>query len=215
MLSLWALVNLQLDTWHGSAAADTDHFDLVPLARWLKDLSVNDDLLAFEHGAGSVPAFRQKLLRLHRFINFRHLSADPDQLSRLLKRLKEQRTNGAPAVAVPELADLARAAQPLDNGESLPQAAILLRYVVLLSYQNEGAESSPVWVRKSRERAGGFLPTSPARSWRRSHRLAASGTAAQRSSAGTLTRASSTSAAPSPMPPRRPTATRNGTPARR
>ncbi len=137
ILSLWALVNLQLDTWH---ERKSDNLDLTSLSYWLKNFSKNTDLLAFDQKENKVGTdFKARLAKLHLFIDFRNRHTTHEGLANLLRELgKPERENRSPD-SCEAIKNLVTAAEPI-NGESMPQAAVWLRYVILLSYQHEGVQ---------------------------------------------------------------------------
>jgi hypothetical protein len=99
LLSLWALINLQLDTWRG-AEAKTDPMALTPLARWLKQLHEDRDLAVFDQA--SKPAalgqgLKDRVDRLQLFVAFRAACADEAVLQELVVKLKSARNAGRPA----------------------------------------------------------------------------------------------------------------------
>jgi hypothetical protein len=159
LLSLWALVNLQTDTWRAPPSG-SDPLGIAPLASWLKRLEDDPDLMAFDQVAGGrhlAQSFKGRTDRMQRFLSVRAACAEETVLQGLVTELKNARFVGRAAVNV-ELAgkvrirDLIEASQPID-GETLPQAEIWLRYVLLLSYQGEGTD-----VVADRVRAGGIDP---------------------------------------------------------
>lgn len=170
ILSLWALVNLQLDTWHSSAPEYTPHGcmlrkasggdgspGLAPLADWLE--SVNDD----KHLAPLVQAggFKTPAGKIVRFLRFRQRYASGRELAALCEEVRTERLKPDPRL--PEsLKPLAEAATPDENGGQLYDASIWLRYVVLLSFDRERSvitdAGSPNGLEKTWER---FRPGEP------------------------------------------------------
>lgn len=142
ILSLWALVNLQLDTWRDQKQEQTDTLDLTSLAQWLKDFSDQTELLTTfdqsENKRGT--ALKDRLARLHLFIDFLNRHTTRKGLDDLLTELeKPDRQNRSPA-DTEAIKRLAKAAEPTQDNEFLPQAAVWLRYVTLLSYRRTGVQ---------------------------------------------------------------------------
>jgi hypothetical protein len=136
-LSLWALVNLQLDTWHEKKS---NNLDLTSLSNWLKNFSDNTDLIAFDQKENKLGTdFKARLAKLHLFIDFRNRHTTHEGLASLLKELGSPGRENRSPESCEAIKNLAEAAEPINN-ESLPQAAVWLRYVILLSYQHEGVQ---------------------------------------------------------------------------
>jgi hypothetical protein len=153
LMTLWALVNLQLDTWHGLAV---DPLTVPPasdptirpgstpklklLADWLSALHTkkNEDLLSKfdQKGARRGSDLSARADKLARFLRFRQEYADETKLASLLKWLKHRRLTPKTAGTNPRFDDLVLAAQPLGGGR-LHDAAVWLRYVLLLSYRTQ------------------------------------------------------------------------------
>ncbi|TMQ31518.1 MAG: hypothetical protein E6K70_22570 [Planctomycetota bacterium] len=125
------------------------------MAGWLRQLNGNSDLDSFDlpqTGPRKARGFKERADRLHRFLRVRSAVARDDLLQALTKLVKSAHQAGHAAGTVKllkgeygldedlALEDLITAARPLD-GETLVQAEILLRYLLLLSYQGEGVEA--------------------------------------------------------------------------
>ena len=139
VLSLWALVNLELDTWRGQSSPAQGGMDLQPLSNWLEHLaSLSDQLTAFDQGqekGGS--GLKQRLRLVAQFTRFRHAIQNPAKLEAVVKQLELDRSK--PTTCEDPLFAMVRGAATPVDGESLPTAEIWLRYLFLLSYRNTGS----------------------------------------------------------------------------
>lgn len=147
LLSLWSLLNLQLDTTWNKRDKPGDRLNLAPLAAWLRQLHDDKNLTAFDVGTDAVfqygQAFKERLDRIQKFVAFRDACGKDNVLHALVTALRNARLAGKSPAAVEtplRMQDLIDACKPID-GESLPQAEIWLRYVLLLSYQGEGVDA--------------------------------------------------------------------------
>ena len=129
----------------GTAAARTaqsfDAKNLDSLIGWLKGIVQNLDLNAFDGSEKplSAAAMKDRVGKIHRFLAFRQSISTDAALRSLLDKLGENRRHEPALDPRNVLGDLIAAAEPaLDSEEYLPDAAVWLRYVVLLSYQGEG-----------------------------------------------------------------------------
>ena len=147
MLSLWRLINLQLDTWNDwSVDLDSDlptSTGLTELANWLARISSNEDVYAFGAPTQLDRTYLQLCAeRLSKFLRFRERASDPNELQRIVNDLADDRhsvDSKGPIAVVP---GLVLAATPLPSSdEYLVDAALWLRYIVMLSYQSEGGLS--------------------------------------------------------------------------
>jgi hypothetical protein len=143
MLTVWALINLELDRARRSPEAK--QLRLKPLAIWL------DDLAALLPEAGlSGTATVGRLKRLAAFLRFREAVQDAQVRHRVVASLRNHWISStaleASATTIraaketradPALIDLLDASQAL-GGKALPQARIWLRYLVLRSYLEHG-----------------------------------------------------------------------------
>jgi hypothetical protein len=166
VLSLWGLINLQIDTWHELAlepirtestaqikkgpliVSGTDlsitwikanNLALSPLAEWMDRLQHNASLDAFGTRPGML---RQRLYKIQRFLEARQELSSPEKLKTILHELSDCRlqTNSDPRTIVGALIEAATPL-PVEGGqeEILYDAAIWLRYIMLASYQNENS----------------------------------------------------------------------------
>ncbi len=162
LFSLWALVNRQLDTWNHwgspSLATPPKSPGLASLVRWLESLASNTDLQSLEGPSHTVASFTVRVSKMHKFLAFREWVANDENLRGLLKALSEDRGRKIDEQKGPRafMRGLVDAADSLPGGEYLADAAIWLRYLVLLSYQGEGwlvlgrggeNDLSPYWKR--------------------------------------------------------------------
>lgn len=147
LLSLWALVNLQLDTWRGSnPLKDADGktvdgaMDLQPLRAWLSDLAKLSDLNSFDGAVDKrSQALKDRAAKLAAFTEFRHEIQKPATLAATLDRLAKDRAQNAKECDDKWFKLLRTAAAPIgEPTESLTTAEIWLRYLFLLSYRGEG-----------------------------------------------------------------------------
>ncbi len=170
LLSLWGLINSQLDTWHdlgvdpasiphslrGNGSQPSAKLQLGMLIEWLEWLVNNTDLMAFDFNNkdgkdsksstetishGLRLAVRSK--KLVRFLRFRARVSEEMHLDSLAKALADQRlTIELPPTDRQALDDLLEAARPISSdgaqkSEGLADAAIWLRYALLLSYRGQ------------------------------------------------------------------------------
>lgn len=166
VLSLWGLINLQIDTWHlfeiepvqAESIAQIKHGPLVvirpdqsvgwiesnnlvltSLVEWSDQLQHNSNLAAF--GVRS-ELLKQRLYRIQRFLEARQELSNSETLRSVLHKLADCRLqpNCDPRSII---GNLIESASPLsaesNQEESLYDAAIWLRYVLLASYQSEGS----------------------------------------------------------------------------
>jgi hypothetical protein len=145
ILSLWGFVNLQLDTWYSSAPerqlqecrtrklVEADgNLGLSPLADWLSTLNNAVDL----DPLGQTDSLKTPLGKIVKFLQFRERYASEVELRALCDDFRTTRINGG--AQIPEaLTPLVEAATPTANKEQLYDAAIWLRYVLLLSFDRE------------------------------------------------------------------------------
>lgn len=169
ILSLWGVINLQIDTWHdldlepvraesvaqitkdslvvirpdkSVAWLKSNKIGLAALAEWLDRMQHNVNLDAF--GSRS-DLLKQRIYKIQRFLEARQELSSPEKLKDALHSLSDCRLqpNSDPRSIV---GNLIEAATPLSaesgQDESLYDAAIWLRYVMLASYQNEGSWAS-------------------------------------------------------------------------
>lgn len=154
LMTLWALVNLQLDTWHKlgvdsftvprspDAAARSDRpLALKDLADWLSAFHANEDvkksLQAFDQKNGSCgTGLGARADNLAKFLSFREKYSDEGELEKLLNQLAERRVPPITPKKDDLFDGLVKAAKPID-GERLYDAGIWLRYVLLLSYRTQ------------------------------------------------------------------------------
>jgi hypothetical protein len=152
LFSVWSLVNLQLDRWRGPIAATATapaRPDLGGLAAWLEKLGNSGEItMAFDHDHTQGADFRARAKKLHRFMRFRGHCLDETDFQKLLGALqalwsKDESIASAKTDLGLDLADLIEAARPLgdENGETLPHAEILLRYIVLMSFRDKGTDA--------------------------------------------------------------------------
>jgi polyhydroxyalkanoate synthesis regulator phasin len=164
ILSLWGLVNLQLDTWQafdyelvrsdggtppksnsltrvqadGSVAwLRANKLELGPLLKWLDALQHTDDLGIFDERAQFLET---RLHKIQLFLESRQDLSDADKLKAVLHGLSDSRLHNEDPRSV--IGQLIVAAAPLSisgHDETLYDAAIWLRYLMLASYQNEGS----------------------------------------------------------------------------
>ncbi|AWM36978.1 hypothetical protein GobsT_51400 [Gemmata obscuriglobus] len=159
LLSVWRLVNLQLDTWRGNGPAGAGP-DLAPVAEWLSRLSFKISFDFDPDKPGPRPAegpqwlpVSRSLERLSLFAKVRTALRDPKVLEKVTEAFRSARADGkgyqerlpagkAEKEAIEVIDWLKEAVGPPDAGkddETLPAAAIWLRYVFLYSYRGEGA----------------------------------------------------------------------------
>ncbi len=142
LLSLWALVNLQLDTWHNA------DFELNCLASWLLALADQKELPAFfgssATGTRLADAFCVRITKLGKFIRFRSEATNPAKLRDFVDQIYKARTE--PGVTISQVVpDLVEAATPVLDDEASPadskgwvrDAEVWLRYLLLLSYRTD------------------------------------------------------------------------------
>jgi len=142
---LWALVNLQIDTWHASApefqsancrtrtATGSDGtLGLSPLESWLEAL-VNDMHLP---SLGETNGLKIPVSKIVKFLQFRQQFAHALDLRALCDDIRAQRLREGPEIPAP-LRSLIEAASPTANNEQLYDAAIWLRYIILMSFNRE------------------------------------------------------------------------------
>lgn len=139
-LSLWGLVNLEVDTWHNNrlnpengstlpASTNAPALGLGDLAGWLLHLSAGP-LRDF----GSVETqgrFRSRVNKIGLFLRWRQNHTDETELKRFVRRLYDARTKGGESLEA-AYGDLLQSARP-DEGEFLFDAAYWARYTYLLS----------------------------------------------------------------------------------
>jgi hypothetical protein len=174
LVSLWTVVNLQLDTWRDDKPPDAP-LSLGTLIAWLRDLEKDERLAAFDTG-GQVSRgthLRQCAGKLQRFLSFRQECAVADKLTTRIDRLSVLRNVASPDFRK-DFGRLIDAAKPITDPEGnqgyLADAAIWLRYLLLLSYMNDGpvaATDDVNGMKKVWERLNTGLPlwfeTSPLR----------------------------------------------------
>jgi hypothetical protein len=145
LLSLWGLVNLQLDTWYASApefqpagcrikkvTGSDGTLGLGGLTAWLDDFNRDTHLSSF----GQTDGFRLPLAKIVKFLQFRERYANAIELRALCDDVRTKRVNGNLDI-LETLRPLVDAATPTENKEQLYDAAIWLRYVLLLSFDRE------------------------------------------------------------------------------
>src|SRR5689334_543640 len=145
ILSLWALVNLQFDTWHASApefepancrtrtaTVSDGTLGLSPLVSWL-DTLVNEVHVPF---LDETDGLRIPVSKIVKFLQFRQQFAHAQDLRALCDNIRTQRLQEIPEKPAP-LISLIEAASPTANNEQLYDAAIWLRYIVLMSFDRE------------------------------------------------------------------------------
>lgn len=143
VLTVWALVNLELD--RASRSKDAARLNLESVAAWLEEL------------AGALPKAGltrsttvDRLRRLAAFLRFRAAVQDAEQRDRMVEALRNHWLSSTRAKASaegirdaketsasPALVDLLTASGAF-GGEALPQARIWLRHLVLRSYLKYG-----------------------------------------------------------------------------
>ena len=144
LFNLWSLVNLQLDTWHDDLSTPIPS----ALVQWLGAFSERPDLTTSFDTQAAPPklgdGFRQRVERIHRFARFRAACPDDKTLEHVTVEVIDARLDPATIklsdVKTPAVVDLVAAVRPI-GAESLPQAEGWLRYVVLLSYRNQGVDA--------------------------------------------------------------------------
>lgn len=160
--TLWSVVNRVLDTWRDPAQPpQTDRTTLTELMAALRKLGADGSgiaptsVAAFDPadstGPNSGSGFARSMRHLHLYLAVRNWCSDEDQLARLVLRLKEARNSRQPVATVTVgtnwavMKDLIEAATPLrghgNKDESLPQADVWIRYLLLLSYHGDGVEA--------------------------------------------------------------------------
>lgn len=156
ILSLWALANLQLDTWHSIPVDPTmgiypgsskyaENYNFQNLIEWLRKLK--------NFGYGYIgndiqnSKFRTKIGKIANFLSWRQTYSDESNLATFIDNIDTRNTNGKLAESLGELLD---AAKPTDN-EYLYPAAFWVRYVYLLSIDN------PRRALSTEEQVQGFL----------------------------------------------------------
>lgn len=139
-LSLWGLVNLEVDTWHNNslnpengsilpASTNANELDLGDLSNWLLRLGAGP-LRDF----GSVETqskFRVRVNKIGLFLRWRQNHTDETELKDFIKKLYDARTKPGEDLAA-AFGDLLQSAKP-DGGEILYDAAYWARYTYLLS----------------------------------------------------------------------------------
>lgn len=141
-LSLWALLNLEIDDWQSFDGKQNrlDAEATPPLVKWLLQWEVATQLRAIDGGA----SLTLRIEKLRAFLEFRGLIANPETLENVVRNIKSCRISTkyrfADPVTDPEraIARLRLAATPV-HGERLHDAAIWLRYIFFLNYQDEGS----------------------------------------------------------------------------
>jgi hypothetical protein len=169
LITVWGLINLELDTWQTFAteaisstalpalaahplvvrqADGTRGFlranstNLSPLISWFSDVQTNLDLPYLE-GNGTTTLIPRLLLRLQKiatFLRVRQHYSNKDNLGDIFTKLSSitlQPDKDLSSV----IGDLLSAASPIEEAgkqEVLYDAAIWLRYVMLLAYRNQG-----------------------------------------------------------------------------
>ena len=90
LVSLWTVVNLQLDTWRDSSKVDTSLQDLSSLVAWLDALARNEVLVSnsFEKSPTAAHTFTERIDKLHRFMRFRAACQNEEQFDKLLTELQ-------------------------------------------------------------------------------------------------------------------------------
>jgi hypothetical protein len=149
LMSLWALINYQCDTWR-AVAGNHPTVGFGAVAAWLTDLRGNSDLDSLDsasRGQTLASAVKQRIDKMAKFLRFREGCGVEGAMDGLVKSLKDARANGRALSSCAttighttlQVGDLVDAGAPLrGTDESLPQAELWLRYLVLLSFQGEG-----------------------------------------------------------------------------
>ena len=149
--TVWSLVNLQLDTWHGR------DLELGHLADWLVALAEQKNLeTVFGSGQPEIElaqGLTARVDKLGKFVRFRSVTTSPEKFRVLIEAVYKARTQPGKTVAQ-ILSDLVDATTPITvphtvvsahNGEGshestsewVRDAEIWLRYVLLLSYRKD------------------------------------------------------------------------------
>ena len=147
LLSLWAIVNLQLDNWRDQPD-NAEQLDFTHLKTWLAQLAASE-LLRLHDEKG---VFTKRLQRLAQFLSFRQYAADNVHLHAMVKAVSEFRskvitgtlplTAKALCASIPNqdcrshLEHLFAAGEPLEQ-EAVQDAGLWLRYIILLSYERQ------------------------------------------------------------------------------
>ena len=166
ILSLWGIVNLQVDTSHdfeletirrdsvdqigkgplivkgpnnSVSWLKSNKIVLPPLIEWLDSLQHNPNVDAFKSGSD---LFKQRLYKMQRFLEARQELSSEQKLKGVLHALSDCRLqpNSDPRSIIGALIEAATPL-PAENGqeENLYDAAIWLRYLMLASYQDESS----------------------------------------------------------------------------
>lgn len=139
LMSLWGIVNLQLDTRRGTNPPTDEGIDLKPLSDWLANLARHPGLASFDAGkTGPGTDLAARLRKMSAFVAVRHEIQKPDVLDGVLTRLAENRREDKKCEHQ-LLRTLADASAPVGS-EALPAAAIWLRYLFLMSYRSESPQ---------------------------------------------------------------------------
>lgn len=164
-LSVWALVNLQLDTWRDRAYFSTGQLEgSAPsgeLASWLGHLADEPAVLAgFELETRQLGReLGVRVRKIKAYLDFRRSFAAPTSSFAILEEIARARVALQPCPD--SLLGLREAAKPLvTSGEYLVDAAIWLRWVMLLAYHEDGASVV-------RDQDGDASPESLAATWER------------------------------------------------
>jgi hypothetical protein len=167
--TLWSLVNLQLDTWQNwtmdsLGRRSGNGMQLEPLADWIGHLAADlerNGFVAPRHATGRSDGSGQptagkpgqtanaddglvrRLKKIAGFLDFRQRAADEKAFQELLRDLQRARLDAGDQKVdlqtIKSLQPLIEAATLENDGDYLSDAAIWLRYVVLLSYQNQAS----------------------------------------------------------------------------
>jgi hypothetical protein len=143
--SVWSLVNLQLDTWHNWGANDSPKPatspGLLPLAHWLSRISLDQDLDGMGTVGGNPTEERIRFNKLSKFLTFRDHISTTDSLRNIIRNMQTGRLVNPRISIAAVLRDLIDAATPIKKDDYNVDAAIWLRYIILLSFQGDGGLS--------------------------------------------------------------------------
>ena len=151
MLSLWGLVNLQLDTFR-SERTESDPLGLSGVTEWFRSLESlpAGTLQAFDEplcpGNRSYGTdFGNRVRKIRQFLEVRSECANDRTLADAVRILADRRLTKGDVLSTPigksSIKELCAAATHID-GESLPQAECWLRYLIALSYQELGTAAA-------------------------------------------------------------------------
>jgi hypothetical protein len=140
LLSVWGVINLQIDTWHnnrldpqtGSIPPDstsTEKIDAKDLSRWL--LSITPSSLGQFGDSVARSRLSKRANKIGHFLNWREENSDESRLRSFVQELYNARKPGGDLKAA--FGELFEAAESDDMGESLYDATYWARYVFLLS----------------------------------------------------------------------------------